>query len=402
MDNVNLKECFIPSLGIVQCDNFSKFYPIVNKYIMENEEWQESRDGRVKELLNVKTTISNPYRRLSGGYGRNINAFFLLAEAMWIFLGRKDVHFLTMFNKNMAAFSDDGTNFHAPYGFRLRHWGIASEDKFLEENLHAAQGYDQVADAIKIFSQNPNTRQVVLSIWNPNLDLGAKTKDIPCNDMIMLKIRNGKLVTTIQNRSNDLHWGLPTNVFQFSFLTEIISACLGIELGTQTHNSQSLHVYEWNKIADTILDKFNSDNTGNHSLYDVFNERKIDFNFSHEVPANRLREVDYHLSVILDNLMRVDRGENDNTDEIRALYGFSKYLYHVYQYLKIYLEYKAGIKADKSMKSAFVNSALSKIDSITETSLLGDDWDVLAMVKNFFAKKSDTFSDSKWNLIGEL
>ena len=54
------------------------------------------------------------------------------------------------------------------------------------------------------------------------------------------------------------------------------------------------------------------------------------------------------------------------------------------------------------MKSAFVNSALSKIDSITETSLLGEDWDVLAMVKNFFAKKSDTFSDSKWKLIGEL
>ena len=95
------------------------------------------------------------------------------------------------------ALADDGKVFHAPYGFRLRHWGVRSEDKFCEENLHAAQGYDQVADAVKIFDNNPNTRQVVLSIWNPDLDLGTKTKDIPCNDILMLKIRNGKLTGAV-------------------------------------------------------------------------------------------------------------------------------------------------------------------------------------------------------------
>ena len=71
-----------------------------------------------------------------------------------------------------------------------------------------------------------------MSIWNTDFDLGTQTKDIPCNDLVMLKIRNGKMVTTIQNRSNDLHLGLPTNVFQFSFLTEMMAGCLGIELGT--------------------------------------------------------------------------------------------------------------------------------------------------------------------------
>ena len=79
-------------------------------------------------------------------------------------------------------------------------------------------------------------------------------KDIPCNDIVMLKIREGKLITTIGNRSNDLHLGLPTNIFQFSFLTELIAGALGVELGTQTHNSQSLHVYSWNKSAE-VMDK---------------------------------------------------------------------------------------------------------------------------------------------------
>lgn len=386
---------FEPDLGVVKCNTFSEVYPLLNKYLMENKEWQPSRDGNVKEILDFKTIITNPYRRLVGGYNRNINPFFLLAEAMWIFVGRKDVRFLTLFNKNMENFSDDGNVFHAPYGFRLRHWGVRSEDKFCEENLHAAQGYDQVADAIKILANNPNSRQVVLSIWNPDFDLGTKTKDIPCNDIIMLKVRDGKLITTIQNRSNDIHWGLPTNIFQFSFMTEIIAACLGIELGTQTHNSQSLHVYDWNKIAETMLQ------SESNELYTEIGaeERRIDFNFSMVVPQNRLREVEFHLNVIIDNLERISRGADENTDEIQALCGFSKYLYTVYLYLKIYLKYKAEISISNADKLAAAGKALREITEIDKSEY---NWDVSVLALNWFAKKLKTEIEVGQGSIGKL
>ena len=374
---------FDPNLGVVSCESFSEVYPEINKYIVENREWETCRDGNVKEILDFKTIIKNPYRRVVGGYNRNINPFFLLAEAMWIFTGRKDVKFLSMFNKNMEKFSDDGKVFHAPYGFRLRHWGVRSEDKFCEENLHAAQGYDQIADAIRIFDNNPNTRQVVLSIWNPDLDLGTKTKDIPCNDIIMMKIRNGKLITTIQNRSNDLHWGLPTNIFQFSFMTEIISACLGIELGTQTHNSQSLHIYDWNNITDVM---YNSNES--NELYSEVNahEYKIDLNFSHSIPVNRLREIDYHLNVIIDNLEQIGRGKNDSEDEIQSVKMFSEYLYRVYVYLKTYLVYKADISVNKDNKDKSVKVALNSIEQNSNHDLFPN-WDIYILAKNWFTKK---------------
>ena len=374
---------FDPNLGVVSCESFSEVYPEINKYIVENREWETCRDGNVKEILDFKTIIKNPYRRVVGGYNRNINPFFLLAEAMWIFTGRKDVRFLSMFNKNMEKFSDDGKVFHAPYGFRLRHWGVRSEDKFCEENLHAAQGYDQIADAIRIFDNNPNTRQVVLSIWNPDLDLGTKTKDIPCNDIIMMKIRNGKLITTVQNRSNDLHWGLPTNIFQFSFMTEIISACLGIELGTQTHNSQSLHIYDWNNITDVM---YNSNES--NELYSEVNahEYKMDLNFSHSIPANRLREIDYHLNVIIDNLEQIGRGKNDSEDEIQSVKMFSEYLYRVYMYLKTYLVYKADINVSKDNKDKAVKVALNSIEQNSNHDLFPN-WDVYILAKNWFTKK---------------
>lgn len=382
--------------GVVYTDTFSRMYPVINNYLFNQKEYENSRDGRVKEMLDVKTILTNPYRRCVGGYNRNINIFFLLAEAMWIVLGRKDVKTLVLFNKNMEKFSDDGETFHAPYGFRLRHWGIRTEDKF-EEGMSTGQGMDQVINAIKLLSENPNSRQVVMSIWNPNFDLGFKTKDIPCNDMIMLKIRHGQLITTIQNRSNDLHWGLPTNIFQFSFLTEIIAACLGISLGTQTHNSQSLHIYEWNDIASTMNSEFKGSLVGN--LYDApcyAEERRMDFNFSHTVPVNRFREVEYYLTLILDNVMRVANGEGDNKEEIQSLAAFSKYLYNSYLLLKIYLEYKHNISESKTImeKDIARHAAIAEIEVMEAemeddggTGAMGYNWDISVLAKNFFAAR---------------
>lgn len=389
MGNFNTNKIIVDDLGVGKNDTFSELYPTLNFMFMNDEKivWEDSRDGLVKERLDFKTIITNPYRRCVGGYDRNINVFFLLAEAMWIFTGRKDVKFLTFFNKRMADFSDDGQVFHAPYGFRLRHWGVRAEDKFLEENLHASQGYDQIADAIKIFSANPNTRQVVLQIWNPEFDLGTKTKDTPCNDTIMMKIRNGKLITTIQNRSNDLHWGLPTNVFQFSFLTEMIAGCLGIELGTQTHNSQSLHIYQKNPISERMYKAYLSQRNVENKYGELYalgaKERKVDFSFSHEVPGNRLREIDYFLNIIIDNLTAVAEGREVNREEIRALEDFSQYLFRAYTYLKVYLEYKHKIVEGDKVTAA--EDALKLISIIDE--LEWSDWDVSYLAQNFFYTK---------------
>ena len=400
--NIDMNKVFIPDAGVVRVDTFSDMYPLVNYYIFSQKEYEESRDGKVKEMLDMKTTLLNPYRRCVGGCERDINIFFLLAEAMWIALGRKDVAFLTLFNKKMSDFSDDGKTFHAPYGYRLRHFGIRTEDSFVDDNLNASKGYDQVIDAIKIFTENPNSRQVVMSIWNPNFDLGYKTKDIPCNDMVMLKIRNGKLITTIQNRSNDLHWGLPTNIFQFSFLTELMAGALGVELGTQTHNSQSLHIYEWNDIASKMSETFAKKRKGEDgiilSMYDEAEaqEMRIDFNFSHEIPANRFREIEYNLSIVLNNLQRIAEGEKQNSDEIQQLANFSKYLFNSYHLLRIYLEYKRKMTFLKTVeeKDLARHTAISEIE-VLEAKMIDDEgrgvdgfnWDISMLAKNFFASR---------------
>ena len=176
----------------------------------------------------VTTTFKSPLERVLLIPERDANPFFHLMEALWILAGRQDVDWLAQFNSNIASYSDDGDTFHAAYGYRLRH----------------QQGFDQIQAAINLLSSDKDTRQCVLQIWDAQSDLGTCSKDIPCNDIIMFKIRNDKLNMTVCNRSNDVIWGAyGANVVQFSMLQEYIANKVGVEVGVYNQVSDSFHVY---------------------------------------------------------------------------------------------------------------------------------------------------------------
>lgn len=195
------------------------------------------------------TEYTNPRQCVLFDPARDCNPFFHFAEALWIIKGRNDVAFLKQFNAQMAAYSDDGQVFHAPYGYRLRHWTDGQFAEGLPEAPFASSG-DQIEKAIKMLRDAPTSRQVAMSIWDPSWDLGAQSKDIPCNDFLMLKIRqrgHGRYVLnmTVANRSNDMIWGAyGANVVQFSMLLMYLAARIGnVGVGTYTQLSDSMHVY---------------------------------------------------------------------------------------------------------------------------------------------------------------
>lgn len=176
----------------------------------------------------VCTQYLAPMERVLFSEARDANPFFHLMEALWILAGRQDVAWLAQFNKNIASFSDNGVVFHAPYGYRLRyHFGI-----------------DQLEQVIYKLQDDPDTRQAVLQIWDGRVDLTAKSKDIPCNDLVMLKVRDGRLNATVACRSNDMIWGAyGANAVQFSVLQEFIARAIGVDVGTYHQVSDSFHVY---------------------------------------------------------------------------------------------------------------------------------------------------------------
>lgn len=199
---------------------------VVDQYGVE----VSTRNGVATTLESpVALSISRPHERVLFDAERNCNPFFHIVEGIWMLAGRNDVEFLDEFNSNMKTYSDDGRTFNAAYGHRWR--------KYFD--------YDQLEVAIDMLIKNPLDRRVVISMWDPYVDLGSKSLDIPCNTQIMPRVRGKYLDMLTTNRSNDLVFGLcGANAVHLTMLQEFMAASLGLHVGEWHHVTNNLHVYE--------------------------------------------------------------------------------------------------------------------------------------------------------------
>ena len=364
-----------------QAKSFSDAYPSVVKLLDSEGSLVASRNGVCKEFLNFHTEIACPQRRFVGGNNRGMNPFFLIAEAIWIAAGHSDVAFLSIFNSGIAKYSDDGKVFHAPYGFRLRKYGARAEDG----DRLVSHGIDQVATVIRMLWNDPSDRRAVMSIWDAKQDLAVDSKDIPCNDMVMIKVRDRQMHTTICNRSNDVHWGLPTNVFQFSFITELMAGCLDYVLGTQTHISQSLHLYDWH---EDITDAMRFCGFSNYTLYEGIGANciPIDFNFESEVPPIRYVELSNYLNDIIVQVKRAYLGEEVDKRVLDKIWKFSKILYAYTEMLLIYIDYKKSEGDKEERRHRALNSISALCVLIEAAGYRTDTWDLYYMCSAFFMR----------------
>ena len=234
-------------MKVINVANVNEAYIQASNLMKKNAVRVESRGMLTLEYPEpVVTVYRYPRERVCLLPERDANPFFHLMEALWILAGRDDVRWLVRFNKRMEEYSDDGLVFHAPYGYRMRH----------------GYGFDQIEEVVSILRQRPDTRQAVIAIWDPTADLGMESKDIPCNDMIFFKIRNGRLNMTVACRSNDMIWGAyGANVVQFSMLQEYIAMRVGVGVGAYRQVSDSFHVYpdnpHWEKLRLLPYSDFN-------------------------------------------------------------------------------------------------------------------------------------------------
>lgn len=193
---------------------------------------QASRNGPTREILHATVSVGDPRQRWVVSRTPALNVAFALAEFIWILRGRNDSAFVNYFNRALPEYCGGGSIYHGAYGHRLRrHLKI-----------------DQLERAYEVLRKNPNSRQVVLQIWDSAVDLpqtnGQPTsEDVPCNIAAMLKVRDETLEWTQIIRSNDIFRGLPYNIVQFTMLQEIIAGWLGLKLGSYNQVSDSLHLY---------------------------------------------------------------------------------------------------------------------------------------------------------------
>lgn len=238
--------------------------------LVQRTDWPVWRDISPRGMRTLEhqgpfiTEYTNPRERVLFSSARDANPFFHFFESLWILAGRKDLAYLRQFNSQIARYSDNDHDFYAAYGYRLR------------EHFHT----DQIIEAVTLLRKDNTTRQVVLSIWDPRMDLGAITVDMPCNCMIMLKVRDGRLNMTVCCRSNDAIWGAyGANAVQFSVLQEFIASAVDVEVGSYVQMSDSFHVYTDNEAWLRLVQASSLERTDHYEMnkvkpYPLVNETK--------------------------------------------------------------------------------------------------------------------------------
>ena len=210
-------------------------------------------DGGSRELHHVAVSIEEPRQRWVFAREPAINPAFALAEVVWILRGRNDAAFLTAWNRSLPKYAGDDASFHGAYGYRLRaHFGL-----------------DQLSRAAAALSSSSASRQIVLQLWDPRIDLPLedgkpRAKDIPCNVLACLKVVGQRLEWFQVIRSNDVFLGLPYNLIQWTCLQEVLAGWIGLEVGSYNQISDSLHLY--NRDLRTVQASFEGDAENSDSI----------------------------------------------------------------------------------------------------------------------------------------
>jgi thymidylate synthase len=127
------------------------------------------------------------------------------------------------------------------YGFQWRYFG--AQYRTCDDN-YGGQGVDQINYVINEIINNPSSRRIIMSAWNP-LDLDKMSLP-PCHVMCQFHVdqKNNKLDCQLYQRSGDMFLGVPFNIASYSFLLYIISKLTGYTPGRFIHILGDCHIYE--------------------------------------------------------------------------------------------------------------------------------------------------------------
>ena len=103
-------------------------------------------------------------------------------------------------------------------------------------------GIDQITTIINQLKNDPDSRRIILSAWNPN-QLAAMTLP-PCHTLAQFKVTNGKLSCQLYQRSADMFLGVPFNIASYSLLTHMLAQIAGLEVGDFVWSGGDCHIYQ--------------------------------------------------------------------------------------------------------------------------------------------------------------
>lgn len=156
----------------------------------------------------------------------------IIHELLWFIKGDTNISYLKEHNvKIWNEWADENGDLGPVYGKQWRSWETPD-----------GRNLDQLDNVIKQIKNNPDSRRMIVSAWNPS-DVGSMALP-PCHCLFQFYVSENKLSCQLYQRSADIFLGVPFNIASYSILTHMIANVCGLELGDFIHTLGDAHIYQ--------------------------------------------------------------------------------------------------------------------------------------------------------------
>jgi thymidylate synthase len=124
------------------------------------------------------------------------------------------------------------------YGHQWRNFGATKRP----DGTYEKDGVDQVKRVLRDIVENPNSRRLIVTGWNPKeADQVALP---PCHTLFQLYVQDGELSCQLYQRSADVFLGVPFNIASYALLTCMIAHVTNLKPGDFVHTFGDAHLYK--------------------------------------------------------------------------------------------------------------------------------------------------------------
>ncbi len=155
----------------------------------------------------------------------------VIRELLWFLKGSTNINDnLTQHTPIWNAWAAEDGELGPIYGYQWRSWPDYKG------------GYiDQIAQAIDMIKNNPDSRRIIVSAWNvaqvPEMALP------PCHLLFQFYVINGRLDCQLYQRSADIALGVPFNIASYAALMIMMAQECDLTPGIFTHTIGDAHIY---------------------------------------------------------------------------------------------------------------------------------------------------------------
>jgi len=201
--------------------------------VLENGVQKSDRTGTGTRALfgrQIRFDLSEGFPLLTT---KKVHLKSVIHEVLWFISGETNVKPLQQAGGSIwDEWADPETGELGPvYGAQWRRW-----------QGPAGKVVDQLQGVIEQIRQNPDSRRLIVSAWNPaQIDEMALP---PCHCLFQFQVMGDHLHCQLYQRSADIFLGVPFNIASYALLTQMVAQVTGLKPGEFIHTFGDLHLYD--------------------------------------------------------------------------------------------------------------------------------------------------------------